>query len=221
MLKADECFIFSCFLQAYYIKGGSKGEISYLPLKFTLTNGRCMRLERYRAEDHESAIFSILKEAVDEGQTYPQDTMETMDDFRAFYVSHDVFVAVEEETDEAVGSFYVKPNFPGLCSHVCNGGFLVRRDKRRQGISHFLGQAFLTIARDLGYKSSLFNLVFVSNTASIHMCKSMGLIEVGRIPEVGNLKGLGYTDAIMFYLNFSTLPQGLPQGMTSLQKEQA
>lgn len=24
------------------------------------------------------------------------------------------------------GCFYVKPNFPGRCSHVCNGGFIVR-----------------------------------------------------------------------------------------------
>ena len=177
-----------------------------------------MRLERYRAEEHEAAIFPILKEAVDEGQTYPQDTMETIEDFRAFYASHDLFVAVEEDTGETVGSFYVKPNFPGRCSHVCNAGFLVRRDRRKRGISHFLGRAYLTIARDLGYKASLFNLVFVSNAASIRMCEGMGLVEVGRIPKAGDLKGIGFTDAIMFYRDLSTLPLGLPEGMTSKNK---
>lgn len=200
--------------QAFVIKKGSKSvHLPYLPLRFHLSNGQTLRLESYRAKDHENAIFPILKDAVDAGQTYPQDSMETLDDFRAYYISHDAFVAVEEDTGEAVGSFYVKPNFPGRCSHVSNAGFLVRKDRRGRGIGGFLARAYLHIARDLGYKSSLFNLVFVSNAVSQRMCKTMGCIEVGRLPEVGDLKGIGFTDAIMYYRELSTVPSGLPEGM--------
>ena len=38
-----------------------------------------------------------------------------------------------------VGSFYVKPNYPDRCGHICNGGFLVNKEYRGQGIGKFLG----------------------------------------------------------------------------------
>ena len=38
-----------------------------------------------------------------------------------------------------VGSFYVKPNYPDRCSHICNGGFLVSQNYRGNGIGKFLG----------------------------------------------------------------------------------
>ena len=28
--------------------------------------------------------------------------------------------------------FYVKPNFPGRCAHVCNGGFITKKNFRKQ-----------------------------------------------------------------------------------------
>ena len=62
-----------------------------------------------------------------------------------------------------MGCFYVKPNFPGRCGHVCNGGFIVRKEVRGNGIGQMMGRSFLPLARDLGYSASFFNLVFVSN----------------------------------------------------------
>ena len=35
---------------------------------------------------------------------------------------------------ECLGSFYVKPNYPGRSSHVCNGGFLVTDAARNRGV---------------------------------------------------------------------------------------
>lgn len=57
------------------------------------------------------------------------------------------------------GAFYIKPNFPGRCSHVCNGGFITDTRRRRRGVARLMGQAFLRLAKDLGYKASYFNLV--------------------------------------------------------------
>ncbi len=54
----------------------------------------------------------------------------TLEEFKAYYLSHDVFVLKNYETNEFLGSFYIKPNFPGRCSHYSNGGFLVNVDKR-------------------------------------------------------------------------------------------
>ena len=79
--------------------------------------------------------------------------------------------------------FYVKPNFPGRCSHICNGGFVTARHARRQGVARLMGVQFQRIAKDLGYKASFFNLVFVSNVASVNLWRSLGFLETGRVPH--------------------------------------
>lgn len=42
-----------------------------------------------------------------------------------------------------LGSFYVKPNYPGRSSHVCNGGFLVTDAARNKGVGRLMGEGYL------------------------------------------------------------------------------
>ena len=52
--------------------------------------------------------------------------------------------------DEIVlGSFYVKPNYPGRSSHVCNAGFLVTPVRRNQGVGKLMGKTYLEWAPKL------------------------------------------------------------------------
>ena len=71
--------------------------------------------------------------------------------------------------------------------------------------------AFLDLVPVLGYKASMFNLVFASNTASVRLWRALNFQEIGRIPKAGFLKKKGidgkeeeeeYVDAIMFYYDF-------------------
>lgn len=39
-----------------------------------------------------------------------------------------------------LGSFYVKPNYPGRSSHVCNAGFLVAEAARGKGVGRAMGE---------------------------------------------------------------------------------
>jgi hypothetical protein len=48
-----------------------------------------------------------------------------------------------------LGSFYVKPNYPGRSSHVCNGGFLVTDGARNRGVGRLMGEAYLDWAPKL------------------------------------------------------------------------
>jgi hypothetical protein len=56
------------------------------------------------------------------------------EEFEAYWLSRDAFVVrgVEETgrqklRDKAVlGAFFLKPNFPGRCSHISNAGFIVQ-----------------------------------------------------------------------------------------------
>jgi len=74
-----------------------------------------------------------------------------------------------------------------------------------------MGLAFIQIAPLLGYKASMFNLVFENNIASVHLWRSLGFIEIGRVPNAGYLikkKEITeieeeFVDAIMFYYSFS------------------
>ena len=48
-----------------------------------------------------------------------------------------------------LGSFYVKPNYPGRSSHVCNGGFLVTDNERNKGVGRLMGEGYLEWAPKL------------------------------------------------------------------------
>jgi GNAT superfamily N-acetyltransferase len=109
----------------------------------------------------------------------------------------------ERNGTDLLGCFYVKPNFPGRCSHVCNGGFITNPAYRGLGIGKLMGEKFKRLAKDLGYKSSLFNLVFANNVASVRLWRSLGYTELARIPKAASLRGCDeLVDAIQMYYDF-------------------
>ncbi|PHH58896.1 hypothetical protein CDD82_2616 [Ophiocordyceps australis] len=64
---------------------------------------------------------------------------------------------------ECLGSFFIKANYPGRSSHVCNGSFLVTDGSRNRGVGRLMGEAYLDWAPRLGYTYSVFNLVYETN----------------------------------------------------------
>lgn len=98
-----------------------------------------------------------------------------------------------------VGAFFIKPNFPGRCRHICNAGFIVQPEMRGLGIGRWMGEALLKIAPSLGYSAVMFNLVFATNLASIALWNSLDFEIIGRIPNAADLADGTVTDALMFY----------------------
>ena len=209
--NSPEAFCFSLFkafriTMAYVIKGGRKNvDLPYLPKAGTLKGDKEVVLDRYK-ENYETELHEIVRYIVnEEGDSYPQEDLSNVDDFRAYFLSHDVFVVLVKQTGEVLGGFYIKPNFPGRCSHICNVGFVAKATARGLGIGSFMMENFIILARDLGYKASFFNLVFVTNKASVRICRKYGFTETGIVPNAGNLKGKGYTDAYQFYMDFTKM----------------
>ncbi|MCJ1396144.1 hypothetical protein MMC18_009033 [Xylographa bjoerkii] len=87
-----------------------------------------------------------------------------------------------------LGSFYVKPNYPGRSSHVCNGGFLVTDAARNKGVGRLMGEGYLEWAPKLGYTYSVFNLVYETNLASCRIWDALGFKRIGRVPRCGALR---------------------------------
>jgi GNAT superfamily N-acetyltransferase len=89
---------------------------------------------------------------------------------------------------ECLGSFYIKPNYPGRSSHVCNAGFLVTDAARNRGVGRLMGESYLDWAPKLGYSYSVFNLVYETNVASCKIWDALGFKRIGRVKGCGNLK---------------------------------
>ncbi|KAF9467627.1 hypothetical protein BDZ94DRAFT_1248581 [Collybia nuda] len=178
--------------------------------------------------EHLAIIFA---KEVDDGLTYPQEGIMDRSTFEDYFFAGDVFVGIIGEVarterseadleltiDDArsgrawgdciAGFYYVKPNYPGRSSHICNAGFITSPPYRGRGFGSILAKSYVHYAPKLGYRASVFNLVYVNNTASIRMWEKLNFTKAGRIPQAGRLKRKGgdgeeYVDAWVFYKSF-------------------
>lgn len=153
----------------------------------------------------QSTVRALLNTVINEGQTYPQAQPLLEPEFAAYWMSHSTYVvrSVQQTptqiTANVLGAFYLKPNFPGRCSHISNAGFIVQPAMRGWGIGRFMGETMLDIARDQGYEAVMFNLVFATNSPSLNLWQSLGFETIGRIPHAVKLPNGEMTDALMLY----------------------
>ncbi|KAL4787333.1 hypothetical protein BJX76DRAFT_318900 [Aspergillus varians] len=99
-----------------------------------------------------------------------------------------------------LGSFNVRPNYPGRSSHVCNGMFLVTDAARNKGVGRLMGEAYLDWASRLGYTYAVFNLIYESNVASCRLWEGLGFKRIGRVPGAGRVVSNPgeFVDAIIY-----------------------
>ncbi|CAI6093362.1 hypothetical protein V2G26_017660 [Clonostachys chloroleuca] len=154
-----------------------------------------------------------LNKEIEGGDTYPMLDLFDPEDFAKYWFQNfgavmllgniDGPQAVVEGKDwgkECLGSFYIKPNYPGRSSHVCNGGFLVTDASRGRGVGRLMGETYLDWAPRLGYTYSVFNLVYETNVASCRIWDGLGFKRIGRVKGCGNLKSHPdrFIDAIIY-----------------------
>ncbi|CAB4253238.1 similar to Saccharomyces cerevisiae YJL127C SPT10 Putative histone acetylase with a role in transcriptional silencing [Maudiozyma barnettii] len=164
-----------------------------------------------------NSLVEFLQDAfnkeIERGDTYPQDKPLSKDEFLEYWFHS--FTVIFLETDKLIipgnitksedwsklvlGTFYIKPNYMPRCSQNCNAGFLVNYNHRSKRIGHRLGQIYLKWAPLLGYKYSVYNLVFVTNVASTRIWDHLKFDRIGLVPKAGILKGHDEPiDAIIF-----------------------
>lgn len=158
-------------------------------------------------------MFNEFNKEIDDGQTYPQlKPFATSAEFVKYWFIGWVGLLVrgtelpsESETAETdwsellLGHYYIKPNYPGRCSHNCNAGFMVNPRHRGLGVGKTLGRSYVYVGPRLGYTYSVFNLVFDTNTASRKIWDSLAFEVVGKIPGAAILKGFDEpVDALIY-----------------------
>ncbi|KAF3059732.1 Protein SPT10 [Daldinia childiae] len=145
---------------------------------------------------------------IEGGDTYPMIDPMPLEKFSAYWFQNFAGIMllgqIESAADvvegkdwsrECLGSFYIKPNYPGRSSHVCNGGFLVTDASRNRGVGRLMGESYLDWAPKLGYTYSVFNLVYETNVASCKIWDALGFKRIGRVKGCGNLKS--YPDRLI------------------------
>ena len=95
------------------------------------------------------------------------------------------------------GSYILRPNMPGLGSHVANASFMVHPDKQGCGIGRAMGAHALQEAKKSGFTAMQFNLVVSTNTAALALWKTLGFSIVGTLPRAFNHRKLGPVDAFV------------------------
>ncbi|KAJ6049480.1 uncharacterized protein N7446_007190 [Penicillium canescens] len=146
------------------------------------------------------------------GGTYPMEEPLPLEQFADYWFGTFAVLAIMDDVNggeglaegrdwesACLGTFYIKPNYPGRCSHICNAGFITTSAARGKGVGYAMGEAYLDFAPRLGYTYSVFNLVFANNPASIRIWERLGFSVIGRVPKAARLENSKeLVDALIF-----------------------
>ncbi len=108
------------------------------------------------------------------------------------------FVACSS-TGEIIGTYYIKPNQPGLGSHVCNCGYVVAPQAQGQGIASAMCKHSQAEAISMGFRAMQFNLVAAINERAVRLWQRLGYSAVGTLPGAFQHQRLGFVDALVMY----------------------
>lgn len=169
---------------------------------------------RYQVPDSLLRYLSDqFNKEIEGGDTYPMMEMMPFEKFASYWFqnfgaimllgdigSADEVTEGKDWSKECLGAFYIKPNYPGRSSHVCNAGFIVTDASRNRGVGRLMGETYLEWAPKLGYTYSVFNLVYETNVASCKIWDALGFKRIGRVKGCGNLKSYPdrFIDAIIY-----------------------
>jgi L-amino acid N-acyltransferase YncA len=145
------------------------------------------------------AVWRIFQAVVEPGDTYAFDPETPRDEAMAAWMSPHVRTYVAEDRGEVVGTFILKPNQPGLGSHVANAAFMVAPWARGRGIGRALGLHCLAEAHRLGFRAMQFNFVVSTNEPAVKLWKTLGFSIVGTLPGAFRHRTLGYVDAYVMF----------------------
>jgi len=145
------------------------------------------------------AIWEIFAAVVSAGETYPYEPQTTKEEAYRLWFELPQATCVVQEDSEILGTYYIKPNQPGLGSHVCNCGYMVAERARRRGIATQMCQHSQQMALEFGFKAMQFNLVVSTNKGAVKLWQKLGFQIVGTLPNAFNHQKLGYVDAFVMY----------------------
>lgn len=145
------------------------------------------------------AIAAIIMPTIREGATYALDPDLSEADALAYWMGDDKETFVAEEEGAIVGTYFMRPNQGGGGRHVCNCGYITKRDAAGRGIARRMCAHSLDHARTRHYRAMQFNFVVSTNEGAIRLWQSMGFDVIGRLPSAFRHPAMGYVDALVMF----------------------
>jgi L-amino acid N-acyltransferase YncA len=158
-----------------------------------------MNIRKYQDADWVQ-LWPILKNVFQAGETFVFSPDITKEEAYKVWVElpQDTYVALDQD-NKILGTFYFKPNQPGLGSHVVNCGYIVAEAARGKGVASNMCKHAQSQALALGFKAMQYNFVVSTNERAIRLWKKHGFHIVGNLPNAFNSKRYGYIDALVMY----------------------
>jgi L-amino acid N-acyltransferase YncA len=171
---------------------------------------------REALEPDRDAVWRIFHAVVADGDTYVFDPETPRDEALAYWFHPTVRTYVAENDGQVVGTYILKPNQPGLGSHVANAAFMVAAATRGLGVGRAMCEHSLSEARRLGYRGMQFNFVVSTNQSAVRLWERLGFKIVGRLPGAFRHRTQGFVDAFVMYRSLDAAEPGAapsPAGM--------
>lgn len=142
------------------------------------------------------AMWEIFHKVVQTGDTYVYPPNMTRAEFETSWFTPEIkqYIARSPGTHTVVGMYILKPNFPGLGSHVANASFMVSPDAQGKGVGKAMGRHALAEAKALGYEAMQFNIVVSNNTKAVKLWESLGFNVIGTSPKAFRHQAQGLVD---------------------------
>ncbi len=145
-------------------------------------------------------MWSILRTTFQAGDTYAFAPDSGEPEIRRAWVDTPMATYVACDSEGCVlGTYYIKPNQPGLGSHVCNCGYVVAASAQGRGIASLMCEHSQSEARLLGFRAMQFNLVVSTNERAVRLWQRLGFTVAGVLPGAFRHARLGDVDALVMY----------------------
>jgi ribosomal protein S18 acetylase RimI-like enzyme len=145
------------------------------------------------------AVWRLLQATFATGDTYSFAPDSTEQEIRKAWVDLPLATFVAVDAEALLGTYFIKPNQPGLGSHVCNCGYVVAPESRGKGVAAALCEHSQRFARERGFRAMQFNFVVATNERAVKLWERLGFAVVGRLPGAFRHQRLGYVDALVMF----------------------
>lgn len=157
-----------------------------------------LKIRRANESDWD-AIWPIFHAVVREGDTYSYDPATTKEQGRGLWLTPQGATYVACLGDRVVGTYFLKPNQPGLGSHVANAGYMVEPGEAGRGVGRAMCEHSLEEARRAGFLALQFNFVVSTNERAVALWQKMGFRIVGTLPKAFRHLRLGLVDVYVMH----------------------